>query len=114
MARRSLWMLSLAVAAVALVPTVRAQVPVQPPAGYPAVGGTPIVTVVAPGAEPRRPLRFVVPFGQQDHMTMDMTLGLTMSMPGMEMPSMKMPTINTPMNTRLRKTFLASMPAMPT
>ena len=26
-------------------------------------------------------------------MTMDMTLGLTMSMPGMEMPSMKMPTM---------------------
>jgi hypothetical protein len=93
MARRFVWMLSLAVTAVTLIPAVRAQAPVQPPVGYPAVGGTPIVTVVAPGAEPRRPLRFVVPFGRQDHMTMDMTLGLTMSMPGMEMPSMKMPTM---------------------
>ena len=93
MARRFVWMLCLAVAAVALVPAVRAQAPVQPPAGYPASGGTPIVTLITPGAEPRRPLRFVIPGGRQDHMTMDMTLGLTMSMPGMEMPSMKMPTM---------------------
>ena len=39
MARRLMWMLSLAFAAIALVPAVRAQAPVQPPAGYPAVRG---------------------------------------------------------------------------
>jgi hypothetical protein len=67
---------------------------VTPPAGYPALGASPIVAVQSTGAEPRRALRYAFVKGQQDGLAMDMTMGLTMDMAGMSMPPIQMPTMH--------------------
>src|SRR5262252_1287156 len=66
---------------------------VQPPAGFPAIGAPPTVTMTSPGAQPRKALRFVVANGHKEHMTMDTAMGMTMDMAGMSMPEMKLPTL---------------------
>jgi hypothetical protein len=70
---------------------VRAQV--QTPEGFPAVGGVPFVTLVSAGAEPRAPIRYAISNGRKEHLSMDMTMGLSMDMAGTSLPSMLMPTM---------------------
>lgn len=59
--------------------------------GYPAAGTPPMVKLVAPGAEPRSPLRFKVAAGQKETLLMTMNMGVNLSMEGMSMPAMEMP-----------------------
>jgi hypothetical protein len=63
------------------------------PAGFPAPGAAPIVTLVSAGAEPRRPVRYAVVNGHKDHANVDMTMSISMDMGGMSLPSMLMPTM---------------------
>jgi hypothetical protein len=72
---------------------VRAQVQALP--GFPMVGAPPIVTLVSAGAEPRNPIRYAIPNGRKEHLSMEMTMGLSMDMSGMSLPSMQMPTMRT-------------------
>jgi hypothetical protein len=63
------------------------------PAGFPAPGTAPIVTLASAGAEPRRPIRYAVVNGRKDHLNLDMTMNVAMDMAGMSLPSMLMPTM---------------------
>lgn len=72
---------------------VRAQGPA--PGGFPASGASPIVTLVSAGAEPRNPIRYAISNGRREHVSMDMTLGLSMDMAGMPLPAMQLPTMRT-------------------
>src|SRR5579863_8500375 len=63
------------------------------PAGFPAPGAAPIITLVSAGAEPRRPIRYGVANGRKDHLNLDMTMNVSMDMAGMSLPSMLMPTM---------------------
>ncbi len=67
------------------------QVPV--PTGYPANGQPPVVKVVYPGAEPRRPIRYAIAKGRTEHLTMDMAMELALDMGGASVPSMPLPTM---------------------
>ena len=64
-----------------------------PPAGFPAPGAVPIVTLASSGAEPRRPIRYAIANGRKDHVNLDMAMNVTMDMAGMSLPSMLMPTM---------------------
>lgn len=66
---------------------------VQPPAGFPALGAPPTVTVISSGAEPRKALRFVIANGLRDHMTMDIGMTMAMSIGDNSMPEMKVPVL---------------------
>ena len=72
---------------------VRAQV--QTPEGFPALGASPVVTIVSAGAEPRTPIRYAFSNGRKEHASMDMTMGVSVDMGGMSMPAMQMPTMHT-------------------
>ena len=67
---------------------------ITPPAGYPAMGAPPIVTVQSTGAEPRRALRYVFTKGEQETLSLDTSMGMTMDMAGMSMPAMQLPTMH--------------------
>ena len=60
-------------------------------AGFPAPGQPPIVTVVSPGAAPRKVLRYVVGKDYKAHMDMTMALGMTLGMAGMDGQSIPIP-----------------------
>src|SRR5437763_14246393 len=62
-------------------------------AGYPEIGAPAVVMLLAPGAEPRRPLRYKVPASFADHMTMAMQMSMGMEMPGMSLPRVQVPTM---------------------
>lgn len=69
----------------------RQQVPV--PAGYPTNGQPPVVKIVYPGAEPRRPIRYAIARGRTEPLTMDMAMELAMGLGGASVPSMILPTM---------------------
>jgi len=85
----------LLVAGLALIPsiTTRAQAPkpLSMP-GYPAVGAPATVTVLAPGAAPRMPLRYKVAADHKSVMDMTMGIGMNMNIGGQAVP-MDMPPI---------------------
>jgi len=85
----------LLVAGLALIPsiTTRAQAPkpLSMP-GYPAVGAPSTVTVLAPGAAPRSPLRYKIAADHKSVMDMTMGIGMNMNVGGQAMP-MDMPPI---------------------
>jgi hypothetical protein len=72
---------------------VRAQI--QAPEGFPALGASPVLTIVSAGAEPRSPIRYAFSSGRKEHASMDMTMGVSMDLGGMSMPAMQMPTMHT-------------------
>jgi hypothetical protein len=72
---------------------VRAQV--HTPEGFPALGASPVVTIISAGAEPRTPIRYAFSSGRREHASMDMTMGMSMDVGGMSMPAMQMPTMHT-------------------
>ncbi len=65
----------------------------QAPAGYPAMGSPAIVKLLAPGADPKTPLRYKVPAGFKTAGVVSLTMGLTMNMGGMALPAMDLPTM---------------------
>jgi hypothetical protein len=80
----------------ALSAVVRAQsgqATVVPPAGFPAAGQPPIVTLLAPGAEPRKALRITVASSLRSHMDMEMAMSMAMNMAGQEIPATAVPAI---------------------
>jgi hypothetical protein len=64
---------------------------VPPPAGFPAVGAPPIITVISSGAEPRKALRYVSAKGHREHMTMDFLMAITMAVGDTALPEIKAP-----------------------
>ena len=80
---------ALLVAGLVLVPAIgtraQAQKPLSMP-GYPAVGTPASVTLLAPGAEPRRPLRYKIAANHKSLMDMTMTMGMNMNVGGSAMP----------------------------
>jgi hypothetical protein len=72
---------------------VRAQI--QAPEGFPALGASPVLTLVSAGAEPRAPIRYAFSNGRREHVSMDLTMGVSVDMGGMSMPAMQMPTMHT-------------------
>ena len=64
------------------------------PAGYPAFGAPPVISLQSTGVEPRRPLRYALTKGREESMALDTTMGMSMSMAGMAMPDMVMPTMH--------------------
>ena len=64
---------------------------VQPPAGFPAAGAPPTVTLTSPGAQPRKALRFVIANGHREHMTMDTALAMTLAVGENSIPEVKLP-----------------------
>jgi hypothetical protein len=68
---------------------------VQPPAGFPAVGAPPIVTVISSGAEPRKALRYVSAKGHREHVIMDFLMAITMTVGDTSLPEMKTPMLRT-------------------
>jgi hypothetical protein len=72
---------------------VRAQI--QTPEGFPALGASPVLTIVSAGAEPRTPIRYAFSNGRTEHVSMDLTMGVSVDMGGMSMPAMQMPTMHT-------------------
>ena len=91
--KRAVLLVVFVCAAVAAVPRLRAQTPVPTPEGYPSAGQPPIVTVLSPGAAPRKALRYKFASGRRDHMNMDMLIGMNISMTGADLPPMQMPTM---------------------
>ena len=71
----------------------RVQTRDQAPAGYPAMGSPAIVKLLAPGADPKTPLRYKVPAGFKTSGVVSLTMGLTMNMAGMALPAMDLPTM---------------------
>ncbi len=55
-------------------------------AGYPAVGAPAIVTLLEPGAAPRKALRYTIPAGQKARADMTMNMSMAMNAAGMSMP----------------------------
>lgn len=72
-----------------------AQAQTQTPAttGYPAPGALPVVTLLAPGTEPRRALRYAIPATYTATASMVMNMSMTMSAAGMSVP-MNLPGMN--------------------
>jgi predicted peroxiredoxin len=60
--------------------------------GYPAAGSPPVITVVTPGAAPRKQLRYTVAAAQKARMDMATTMSMATNMGGMSVP-MDMPTM---------------------
>lgn len=69
----------------------RVQTRDQAPAGYPAMGSPAIVKLLAPGADPKTPLRYKVPASFKTSGVVSLTMGLTMNMAGMALPPMDLP-----------------------
>ena len=57
------------------------------------MGSPAIVKLLAPGADPKTPLRYKVPAGFKTAGVVSLTMGLTMNMGGMALPSMDLPTM---------------------
>jgi hypothetical protein len=66
---------------------------VAPPAGFPAVGAPPIVTVTSNGAEPRKALRYVSTKGHREHMVLDFLMAITMTVGDTSVPETKLPSL---------------------
>src|SRR5215831_1828930 len=81
-----------AVAVIATVPRLAAQA-VKAPPGFPAVGAPPLLALVSPGSEPRRPLRYVIAKGHREHMTLDMTTSTFSQLDNKTLPHSQMPTL---------------------
>jgi hypothetical protein len=64
---------------------------VQPPAGFPAIGAPPTVTVISNGAEPRKALRYVSAKGHREHLTVDFLMALNISVGDTSLPEVKAP-----------------------
>jgi hypothetical protein len=64
-----------------------AQGSVTPPAGFPAIGEPPRITLIAAGAEPRKALRLVVPSSHRARMDMEMKIGMATNTVGVAMPT---------------------------
>lgn len=79
---------ALLVAGLVLVPALSTRAQQKPPAlaGYPAAGAPATVTLLAPGAEPRTPIRYKVPAGYKSGMDMTMGIGMSMNMAGTVVP----------------------------
>src|SRR5262245_49404044 len=67
------------------------QTAIVPPAGFPPPGEQPRVTLLAPGAEPRKALRIVVPNSLKSHMDMEMAMAMAMNVGGQEIPATSLP-----------------------
>jgi Family of unknown function (DUF6263) len=74
-------------------PVAQGQTPVQPPAGYPAVGQPVKITVASPGAEPRKLLRYAVPADYHGHMNMDTSMSMAITVGEQSAPAMDTPTM---------------------
>jgi len=74
---------------------------VQPPAGFPAVGAPPIITVISSGAEPRKALRYVGAKGHREHLTMDFLMAITMTIGDTSLPEIKAPMLRTDMDVEV-------------
>jgi len=59
---------------VSIAPIARGQAGIQTPAGYPGVGEAVRISMVSTGAEPRKPLRYVVGKDYKGHMNMDVSM----------------------------------------
>lgn len=79
---------ALLVAGLVLAPALatRAQQKPLALAGYPAAGAPPIVTLLAPGAAPRMPVRYKVAPSYKGVMDMTMGIGMSMNMGGQILP----------------------------
>src|SRR5579862_4129086 len=66
----------------------------QGPAGFPAAGAPPTVTLLSAGSEPRRPLRYALAANRTDHMLLDMSTTVSVTMAGATMPSIPLPTMH--------------------
>ena len=71
-------------------PSARPQTPAME--GYPAAGAPPVITLVTPGAAPRKQLRYTVAAAQKARMDMATTMSMATNMGGMSVP-MDMPTM---------------------
>lgn len=94
--RRIVMSSALALCCVGVVtPRLDAQSPqqVRPPAGFPAAGAPPTVTVISSGAEPRKALRYVSAKGHREHVTMDFLMAITMTVGDTSLPEVKAPTL---------------------
>ena len=78
---------------VTMAVTFHAQTPGGKPDGYPEAGQPTIITLISPGAAPRTALRYNVAPTYKGHMDMNMTMGMSMSLPGMGAQSMDIPTM---------------------
>lgn len=88
-------------AALALTATLGAQTPstppaapqVTPPAGYPALGEKPVITLLSAGTNPRPPFKQLPAPGVTEHMEMTMSMAMAMEIAGMQPPLPAMPPI---------------------
>src|SRR5262245_9679218 len=78
---------------VAGVAPFHAQTPAANADGYPAAGQPTAITLISPGAEPRTALRYHVTGSYKAHMDMDMTMGMSMNLPGLPEQSVEVPTM---------------------
>jgi hypothetical protein len=69
----------------------RAQTLSVKPEDYPALGQTPIVLLLAPGATPRVPLRYTIAGDYKAHMDLGMTMGMSLDLPGVPAQSVQLP-----------------------
>jgi len=90
--RRSRWLVVLSLLALSTVVRGQAgQTAIVAPAGFPAVGEQPRVTLVAPGAEPRKALRLTVANDLKSHMDMEMGMAMAMNVAGQAIPATEIP-----------------------
>ena len=82
-------LVAISMLSVAALAALRAQG--TPAAGFPPAGQPPTVTVVSPGAAPRKVLRYAVAKDYKSHMNMTMALGMTLGMAGMDGQSIPIP-----------------------
>jgi hypothetical protein len=82
------WMVTAASGAVPV--TADAQ---QAPEGFPAEGQPAIVTLLSPGQEPRKALRYRIARDHAARMEMSMLMGMAMEVAGTSMPAMQLPAI---------------------
>ena len=66
---------------------------VTPPAGFPAIGEPPRVTLIAAGAEPRKALRLVVSSSHRSHMDIEMTVEVATNVGGLALPPAEPPAV---------------------
>src|SRR5262249_31073327 len=70
-----------------------AQTPAAKPDAYPPAGQPTTIALISPGAEPRTTPRYNVAGDYKPHMDMNMTRGMSMSLPGMAEQSVDVPTM---------------------
>jgi hypothetical protein len=80
---------ALIVIALAASPRALPQTPAA--AGYPALGEAAVVTLLAPGAEPRSRLRYAIPASYKGRMLMTTGISVSMTLGGTTLPAMPMP-----------------------